>query len=240
MKTIGIIGGISWLSSVEYYRLLNEEVNKRLGGVYAGKIILYSVNFAEIKKLTQEDRWDQLSEITSDIARTLEKAGADCILIGANTMHKIADDIQQAISIPVIHVAEATALQIKKQQLKTVALLGTKYTMRLDFYKNKLSAHGITTIIPGDEEIEYLNTAIYEEMGKGIFLPVTKQKLLDIIDSLVIKGAEGIVLGCTEIPLLINQEDCQVPIFDTTKIHSMAAVDFALSDTTILARNYIH
>lgn len=239
MKTIGIIGGISWLSSVEYYRLLNEEVNKRLGGVHAGKIILYSVNFAEIKKLTQEDRWDLLAEVIGEIAITLERAGADCILIGANTMHKIAGKIQQAVSIPVIHVAEATALQIKKQQLKTVALLGTKYTMQLDFYKNKLSAQGITTIIPGEEEVEYINTAIYEEMGKGIFLPATKQKLLDIINSLIKKGAEGVVLGCTEIPLLIKQEECPVPIFDTTRIHSMAAVDFALSDTTILAHNYI-
>lgn len=240
MKTIGIIGGISWLSSMEYYRLLNEEVNKRLGGVHAGKIILYSVNFAEIKKLTQEDRWDEMSKIISDVARALEKAGADCVLIGANTMHKIADEIQQNISIPIIHIAEATALQIKKQQIKTVALLGTKYTMQLDFYKNKLSAQGISTIIPlKEEEVEFINTAIYEEMGKGIFLPATKQKLLDIISNLTEKGAEGIVLGCTEIPLLIKQEDCSVPIFDTTKIHSTAAVDFALSDETILAHNYI-
>lgn len=239
MKTIGIIGGISWLSSLEYYRLLNEEVNERLGGVHAGKIILYSVNFAEIKKLTQEDRWEEMSRIISDVARTLEKAGADCILIGANTMHKIADEVQQAISIPVIHIAEATALQVKKRQLKTVALLGTKYTMQLDFYKNKLSAQGITTIIPGGEEVEFINTAIYEEMGKGIFLPATKQKLLDIINGLIKKGAEGIVLGCTEIPLLIKREDCTVPIFDTTKIHSTAAVNFALSDTINLAHNYI-
>ena len=141
MKTIGIIGGISWLSSMEYYRLLNEEVNKRLGGVHAGKIILYSVNFAEIKVLTAEDRWDEIGKIVNDAARKLEQAGADCILIGANTMHKIANEIQQTIKIPVIHIAEATATQIKKQQLKTVALLGTKYTMQLDFYKDKLSAH---------------------------------------------------------------------------------------------------
>ena len=239
MKTIGIIGGISWLSSMEYYRLLNEEVNKRLGGVHAGKIILYSVNFAEIKILTQEDRWDEIAKVINDAARKLEKAGADCILIGANTMHKIANEIQQTISIPIIHIAEATALEVKKQQLKTVALLGTKYTMQLDFYKDKLSAQGITTIIPGEEEIEFINTAIYEEMGKGIFLPATKQKFLDTINSLIKKGAEGIVLGCTEIPLLIKQEDCSVPVFDTTKIHSTAAINFALSDEAILAHNYI-
>ena len=240
MKTIGIIGGISWLSSMEYYRLLNEEVNKRLGGVHAGKIILYSVNFAEIKVLTAEDRWDEIAKIINDAARKLEQAGADCILIGANTMHKIANEIQQTIKIPVIHIAEATATQIKKQQLKIVALLGTKYTMQLDFYKDKLSAQGITTIIPGEkEEIEFINTTIYEEMGKGIFLPATKQKFLEIINNLIKKGAEGIVLGCTEIPLLIKQEDCSVPVFDTTQIHSTAAVDFALSDETILAHNYI-
>ena len=239
MKTIGLIGGISWLSSIEYYRLLNEEVNKRLGGVHAGKIILYSVNFAEIKKLTLEDRWDEMANIIGDVARKLEQAGADCILIGANTMHKIANEIQQVINIPIIHIAEVTATQIKKQQLKTIALLGTKYTMQLAFYKDKLSAQGVTTIIPDKEEIEFINTAIYEEMGKGIFLPATKQKLLDIINSLVKKGAEGVVLGCTEIPLLIKQEDCVVSIFDTTKIHSIAAVDFALSDMTILAHNYV-
>ncbi|HKO81843.1 MAG TPA: aspartate/glutamate racemase family protein [Chitinophagaceae bacterium] len=240
MKTIGLIGGISWLSSMEYYRLLNEEVNKRLGGVHAGKIILYSVNFAEIKVLTAEDRWEEIAMIVNDVARKLEQAGADCILIGANTMHKIADEIQQNIGIPIIHIAEATALQVKKQHLKKVALLGTKYTMQLDFYKDKLSAQGITAIIPeDDEEIEFINTAIYEEMGKGIFLPATKQKILDVINSLIKKGAEGIVLGCTEIPLLIKQEDCSVPVFDTTQIHSTAAVNFALSNEAILAHNYI-
>ena len=240
MKTIGLIGGISWLSSMEYYRLLNEEVNKRLGGVHAGKIILYSVNFAEIKVLTAEDRWEEIAMIVNDVARKLEQAGADCILIGANTMHKIADEIQQNIGIPIIHIAEATALQVKKQQLKKVALLGTKYTMQLDFYKDKLSVQDITTIIPeDDEEIEFINTAIYDEMGKGIFLPATKQKILDIINSLIKKGAEGIVLGCTEIPLLIKQEDCSAPVFDTTQIHSTAAVNFALSNEAILAHNYI-
>ena len=171
MKTIGIIGGISWLSSLEYYRLLNEEVNKRLGGVHSAKIILYSVNFAEIKTLTFEDRWDEIASIIKDAARRLERAGADCVLIGANTMHKIADEVQQAVKIPIIHIAETTAIQIKKQQLKKVALLGTKYTMLLDFYKDKLALQNIATLIPGNEEIEFINTAIYEELGKGFFYP---------------------------------------------------------------------
>jgi len=239
MKTIGLIGGLSWLSSIEYYRMLNEMVNERLGGVHAGKIIMYSVNFGEIKTLTEEDRWDEIAKMIGVIAQKLEQAGADCILIGANTMHKIAGEIQQTINIPVIHIAEVTAIQIKKQQLKKVALLGTKYTMQLDFYKNKLAAQGITTIIPGEQEIEFINTAIYTEMGKGIFLPATKEKFLDIISKLIRQGAEGIILGCTEIPLLIKQEDCPLPVFDTTKIHSTAAVEFALEKKAILAHNYI-
>ena len=239
MKTIGLIGGLSWLSSIEYYRMLNEMVNERLGGVNAGKIILYSVNFAEIKVLTEEGRWDEIEKMIGDVAKKLEQAGADCILIGANTMHKIAEDIQRAVNIPVIHIAEATATQINKQHLKKIALLGTKYTMQLDFYKDKLAVQGITTVIPGEEEIEFINTAIYTEMGKGIFLPATKEKFLDIINKLTKQGAEGIILGCTEIPLLIKQEDCPVPVFDTTKIHSTAAVEFALNNSAILAHNYI-
>jgi len=239
MKTIGLIGGLSWLSSIEYYRMLNEMVNERLGGVHAGKIFMYSVNFGEIKTLTEEDRWDEIAKMIGSIAQKLEQAGADCILIGANTMHKIADEIQQTINIPVIHIAEVTATQIKKQQLKKVALLGTKYTMQLDFYKDKLAAQGITTIIPGEQEIEFINAAIYTEMGKGIFLPATKEKFLDIISKLIRQGAEGIILGCTEIPLLIKQEDCPVPVFDTTKIHSTAAVEFALTHKAILTHNYI-
>ena len=239
MKTIGLIGGITWLSTLDYYRLLNEKINERLGGVEAGKIILYSVNFAEIKKLTEEGRWDEMAKLMTDAAKKLEQAGADCILIGANTMHKIANEIQQGITIPLIHIAEATAKQIKKQELQTVALLGTKYTMQLDFYKNKLAAEGIAAIIPDEDEIEMINTAIYTEMGKGVFLPDTKQKFLTIIDKLISRGAEGVILGCTEIPILIKQKDCEVPVFDTTQIHADAAVEFALAEQTTLARNYL-
>lgn len=239
MKTIGLIGGITWLSSLDYYRVLNEKINQRLGGVGAGKIILFSVNFAEIKLLTEQGRWDEMARLMTDAAKKLEQAGADCILIGANTMHKIADEIQTGISIPLIHIAEVTAKQIKKQGLQTVALLGTKYTMQLDFYKNKLAAQGITTVIPDEDEMEMMNTAIYNEMGKGVFLPATKQKFLIIINKLIDRGAEGIILGCTEIPILIKPEDCSVPVFDTTQIHANAAVEFALADQVILARDYI-
>lgn len=230
MKTIGLIGGLTWHSSMDYYRMLNEMINARLGGVQAGKIILFSVNFAEIKILTEEGRWDELAMMMCDIAKKLENSCADCILIGANTMHKIAHNIQQVITIPVIHIAEVTAAQIKKQSLKKVALLGTKYTMQMDFYKDKLAMQDITSIIPNEDEIEYINNAIYTEMGKGIFLELTKQKFLIIINKLIKQGAEGIILGCTELPLLIMQEDCTVPVFDTSKIHSTAAVEFALDN----------
>ncbi len=188
MKTIGIIGGITWLSSLDYYRLLNQMVNERLGGVEAAKIILYSLNFGEIKILTEAERWDDLAVITSDTARKLEQAGADCILLGANTMHKIADIIQTSVSIPLIHVAEVTATAITKQQLKKVALLGTKYVMQFDFYKDKLTEKNITAIIPDEEDIECINTAIFNEMGKGIFLSKTKQRLIEIINQLIKKG----------------------------------------------------
>ena len=228
MKTIGLIGGISWLSTLDYYRLLNEMVNEKLGGSEAAKIIIYSVNFGEIKILTEADRWDKLSVIICDAAKKLEIAGADCVLIGANTMHKIAPAVRESVSIPLIHVAEEAAKEINKNDFKTVALLGTKYTMQLPFFKDILSNYGIKTIIPGIDEIEMINKAIYDEMGKGIFLPGTKQKFLNIIKKLAGEGAEGIILGCTEIPILIKQQDCDVPVFDTTRIHAKAAVEFAL------------
>jgi aspartate racemase len=229
MKTIGIIGGITWLSSAEYYRLLNQLVNERLGGVHAASIVLISLNFNEIKILTEAGDWDGITAIISSTARKLEQAGAHCIMIGANTMHKIAPAVQQAVSIPIIHIAEVTAAAIAAQNLQTVALLGTKYTMQMDFYKNKLLQKGISTIIPGDADIELLNTAIYNELGKGIFLPQTKALFMKVINGLAARGAQGVVLGCTEIPILIKQEDCPIPVFDTTALHAKAAVDFALA-----------
>ena len=203
-------------------------VNERLGGVNAAKIIIYSVNFGEIKTLTEADDWDGIAAIMCEAARQLEKAGADCLLIGANTMHKIADEIQAVVKIPVIHVAVVTADAIKKKNLQTVALLGTKYVMQQDFYKNKLAEQNINTLIPEQDDIDYINNAIYTEFGKGIFLPETKKRFLQIIDKLTAQGAEGVIFGCTEIPLLIQPEDCSIPVFDTTLIHATAAVDFAL------------
>lgn len=228
MKTIGIIGGLTWYSTVEYYKLLNELVNERLGGAHAAKIFLYSVDFAEIKVLTQAEDWTGIAVIMCAAAKNIERAGADCLMIGANTMHKIADEIQAAVTIPVIHIAEATAAVIKNKDLEKVALLGTKYTMQLDFYKDKLAALGIETIIPDDAAIEYINNSIYNEFSKGVFLPETKAEYLRIIHALIAQGAEGFILGCTEIPILIKQEDCPVPVFDTGLIHATAAVTFAL------------
>lgn len=228
MKTIGIIGGITWLSSADYYRLLNEKINERLGKSNAAKLILYSVNFEEIKTLTFAGDWNGISKIVCDIARKLEAAGADCLLIGANTMHKIADEIQAAVSIPLIHVATQTGLVIRSHQIKKVALMGTRYTMEMNFYPDKLSEFGITTIIPEEADRQYIHDAIYNEMARGLFLPSTKERILSIIDRLTAAGAEGIVLGCTEIPILIKQADCSAILFDTTDIHAGAAVDFAL------------
>jgi len=228
MKTIGLVGGTSWVSTVDYYRIINEQVNARLGGDEAAKIILYSVNFGEIKKYTQADDWDSVLKIISDTAMRVANAGADCLLLCANTMHHIAPQVQDHISIPLLHIADATAVAIKKKILDTVALLGTKYTMQLPFYKERLAQHSFSTIIPDDEAAQEVNKTIYEELGKGILLPQTKERYKMLIHELIGKGAEGIILGCTEIPLLIKQEDSPVPVFDTTYIHAMAAVDFAL------------
>lgn len=230
MKTVGIIGGITWHSSIDYYRLLNEMVSAKTNGAATAKVILYSLDFGLIKTLTEADRWDDLATIVCDAAIKLENAGAGCILIGANTMHKIADTVQTAIRIPIIHIAEVTANAIAQQHLKTVALLGTKYTMRLEFYKEILAKQNITTVIPSNEEdIEWLNYNIYNVMGKGIFTNDIKQRVLAMINELIQRGAEGVILGCTELPILIKQEDCPVPIFDTVLLHAKAAVEFALA-----------
>ena len=228
MKTIGLVGGITWLSTIDYYRLINQMINEKLGGVSSAKILMCSVEFAEIKRLTEADDWNGLFAIVSDVAKKLETAGADCILICANTMHKIADKIQATIKIPLIHIAEETAKAVAQKQLNKVALLGTKYTMQLDFYKNKFAEKNIETIIPNTQDIEYINDAIYNEMGKGIFLPERKKEFMRIINELIEQGAKGIVLGCTEIPILIKQDDVTAPVFDTTAIHTKAAVEFAL------------
>jgi aspartate racemase len=228
MKTIGLVGGLTWHSTVDYYRFMNLQVNERLGDDASARIILNSVNYGEIKKLTKAGNWKGITAIIGEAAKRTEAAGADCLLLGANTMHHIADEVAAMINIPLLHIADATAKAIRQKELHTVALLGTKYTMQFDFYKNKLAAHGIKTLIPGESGIEIINNTIYGELGKGILLPGTKQRYLSIIDELIAQGAEGVILGCTEIPLLIKQDDCRVPVFDTTLLHATAAVEFAL------------
>ena len=230
MKTIGLVGGISWVSSLEYYRLFNEIANQRLGGNETVRIILCSVNFGEVVTLTKAGRWDALARIMIDAATQTINAGADCVLLGANTMHHIADEVQASIGAPLLHIADTTAAAIVKQPITTVALLGTRYTMLFDFYKKRLAGYGIETLVPEPEEIDFVNEAIYEEMGKGKFLPATKQRFIELIAALAERGAEGVILGCTEIPILVKQEDVGIPVFDTTYLHAAAAVDFALQN----------
>jgi len=229
MKPIGLIGGLTYVSTIEYYRYLNQLANEKLGGAETVEVIIHSVNFGEIKKFTEADDWKKLLEIMRNAAIELEAAGAGCLLIGANTMHKIADEIQAAIKIPVIHIAEAVAKEILKNGFKKAGLLGTKYTMQLGFYTDHLAKYGIETIIPGQEDVDFLNYTIYNEFGRNLFLPETKARYLKIISTLKERGAEGIILGCTEIPILIKQTDCDILLLDTTKIHSKAGVDHVLS-----------
>jgi len=230
MKTLGLIGGTTWLSTIEYYSNINRLMNERLGGDNSAKILLYSLNFEEFKppRFGSTD-WDLRAKMLSDIALNLENAGADCLLICANTPHLIADDIQKIINIPLIHIAEATAKEILSKNINKVALLGTKFTMEHNFFKDKLIKNGIEPLIPEENDREFIHLSIFNELGKGIFEEKTRQRYLEIINDLKSKGAQGVILGCTEIPLLIKPTDCSIPAFDTTLIHSKAAVDFALS-----------
>ena len=229
MKTIGLIGGTSWFSTIDYYRIFNETVNKRLGNNSSAKILLYSVNFDEIVTLTKNNDWEGIGAIMSAAAKNLELAGADCMLLGANTMHIIADKIQSDLSIPLLHIADVVTAEVESKKLKHMLLLGTKYTMQSSFYADKLQSKGIRLTVPDVEEMEIINNSIYNELGKGLILPETKEIYLDIINKYIGVGVEGVILGCTEIPLLIKQADCTIPLLDTTLIHATAAVEFALS-----------
>jgi len=230
MKTIGLVGGLSWYSSIDYYRYINQAVNKKLGGDEAAKMVIYSVNYGEIVKLTKQNNWAAIVEIIKNAVIKVHNSGAEIILLGANTMHHIFDNIEPVVSVPLLHIADATAKAIQNKKIKTIGLLGTKYTMQFDFFKNRLAQSEIKTLIPNEKEIEIINSSIYTELAKGITLPQTKENYLEIINKLKQQGAEGIILGCTEIPMLIKQEDCDIPLFDTTFIHANAAVEFALAD----------
>lgn len=223
MQTIGLIGGITPQSTIMYYEVLNNLASIHYGENNSCKVIINSVNFAEVSRLQKEDRWDLLDQLMAKAAKSLELAGAHCVLICANTMHLTIDAVKKAVSIPVIHIAEDTAERIKAKNLKTVALLGTKYTMEKDFYTQVLKSFGITGIIPNLEDRNSIHDIIYNELSKGVLNDASKQIYLQIIDKLIAIGAEGVILGCTEIPLLIKQDDVSVPVFDTTTIHATKA-----------------
>ena len=220
LKTIGLIGGMSWESTVTYYKIINEIIKEKLGGLHSAKCILYSVDFQEIEECQANGNWEKSGEILGEAANNLEKAGADFIVICTNTMHKVVNQIKEKISIPILHIAEMTAEKILEKGLKNIALLGTKYTMEQDFYKSKLIEKGINVIIPDKNDIEIINEVIYDELCLGIINSNSKKKFLEIVDKLRNKGAEGIILGCTEIGLLIKNEDTDVPLFDTAIIHA--------------------
>ena len=230
MKTIGMIGGMSWESSIEYYRIINETVRQNLGGLHSAKSIMYSVDFAEIESLQAAGLWDEATDLMVDAARHVESGGADFILICTNTMHRMAEAVQNQIDILLLHIADATADRIKDHGLKKVGLLGTKFTMEEDFYKGRLvTMHDLEILLPGDDERELVHRVIYDELVMGEIKASSKARYIEVINGLVERGAEGVILGCTEIGLLIGQDDVRVPVFDTTHIHATAAVEYALA-----------
>lgn len=238
MKTIGIIGGISWESSIEYYRLMNEMVNERLGGLHSAKILMFSIEFGDFSKderLAEDGNWTALNKTIIDAAERLKRGGADFIVIASNTINSRADYIQEKLNIPVLHIADATGEKVKESGIERVALLGTKYTMEENFYRDRLEKkHGLKVVIPNATEMDYINTVIFDELCAGKFRNESREQFVQIINRLVDEqGAEGVILGCTEIPLLIKQKDVKVPVFDTMTIHAEAAVNYALNETEL-------
>ncbi len=229
MKTIGLIGGMSWESSLEYYRIINEQVKEKLGGFHSAESLMFSVDFDEIEKLQYQGNWKDAAKIMVDAAKRLEKGGADFVVLCTNTMHKTADDVQNNIKIPLLHITDATAERIKAKGLRKIGLLGTKFTMEEDFYKGRLiKKYGLNVLIPNERDRQIVNDVIYHELCLGKINQSSKSQFIKIIDKFVDNGAEAVILGCTEIPLLIKQKDVKIPLFDTTRIHAEAAVEYAL------------
>jgi aspartate racemase len=229
MKTIGLIGGMSWESSIEYYRIINEAVRERLGGLHSAQSLMFSVDFAEIEALQHQGRWDEAAREMIAAARRLERGGADFVVLCTNTMHKLADAVQAEIGIPLLHIADATADRIAAQGLATVGLLGTRFTMEEDFYKGRLAGrHGLRVLIPEAADRASVHRVIYDELVVGDIRPASRAEYRRILAALVDQGAQGIILGCTEIGLLVQTEDSPIPLFDTTRIHALAAVEEAL------------
>jgi aspartate racemase len=230
MKCIGLIGGLSWESTAVYYKLINELVRERLGGLHSADCVVYSFDFAEIERLQGSGQWAEATKRMVDAAQRLERAGADFLLICSNTMHKMADDVQTSIRIPLLHLADATAERIKARGLTRIGLLGTRFTMEEDFYRGRLiDKFGLEVSIPNEQERSIVNSVIYDELCRGIVNPESRRQYVDIMSNLVAAGAQGIILGCTEIGLLVSEKDCAVPLFDTTTIHARAAVEYALA-----------
>ena len=229
MKTIGLIGGMSWESSIEYYRIINQEVRSDLGGVHSAKSVMVSLDFGEIEELQMKGDWEEATRILIQSAREVESAGADFMLICTNTMHLMAEEVQEGIEIPLLHIADATARAVKAEGLKSVGLLGTRFTMEKDFYRGRLEKkHQLKVVVPDQIGRDLVHNVIYDELVQGLIKDPSRQGYLEVIEKLVKEGAEGIVLGCTEIGLLVKKENVQVPVFDTMEIHAQAAVDAAL------------
>ena len=229
MKTIGLIGGMSWESSIEYYRIINEGIQTRLGGLHSAKSVMVSVDFAEIETLQHQGRWEEATQIMIRAAQDVERGGADCLVICTNTMHKMAEAVQEQVQIPLLHIADATAERIQVQGLSRVGLLGTRFTMEEDFYKGRLEERfGLQVLIPDPQARQVIHRVIFDELVLGKIKASSKAQFLDIIATLAGQGAQGIILGCTEIGLLVQQGDCHVPLFDTTVIHANSAVEWAL------------
>ncbi len=230
MRTIGLIGGMSWESSIEYYRIINEEVRRRLGGTHSAKSVMYSVDFHEIEAMQHRGDWPSATSAMVDAARSIERGGAECVVICTNTMHRMADEVQSAIDIPLLHIADATAAAISAADVNVVGLLGTRFTMEQDFYRGRLQQlHGLDVRIPGADERTEVHRVIYEELVLGRVESSSRARYLDVISTLVNEGAEGVIAGCTEIELLISADDVDVPFFPTTRLHAEAAVEWALS-----------
>ena len=230
MKTIGLLGGMSWESSLEYYRTINRLVKKRLGGLHSAKCLMYSVDFQEIETLQHQGLWDKAGKLLGEAARNLQKGGADFLLICTNTMHKVAPDVQLQIDIPLLHIADPTAKSVLSRGIRKIGLLGTQFTMQEDFYKGKLvHEHGLEVLIPNDADMDMIHQVIFEELCLGLIKDVSKEKYNAVIKRLETAGAEGVILGCTEIGLLVKDQDSPIPLFDTTVIHAEAAVEYALA-----------
>jgi len=228
MKVIGLIGGVSWESSAEYYRLINQEIKARLGPEHSAELVMYSLDFQPVAQLEHDENWDELATLLVDVAKRLEKAGADFVMVASNTLHKVAVDLQQRIDVPLLHIADAAAEEIKSADVSLVGLLGTRFVMEQDFYRERLSTHGLKVVVPDQAARDYVHKVIYDELSLGQVLETSKQKILKIIAELEGAGASAVILANTELPLLISSEDTSVRLFDTMAIHAEKAVSWAL------------